>query len=343
MVSKRLKSIISKFSKVKILVIGDLILDEYIYGDVERISPEAPVPIVRASDKKFLPGGASNVASNISSLGAGVSLVGVVGKDDRAQILLSELENRCINTDGVFEVFNRCTSVKTRIIAKYQQIVRVDWENTDQIKEYVQNKIEDFIKKNIKKYDAVIIEDYGKGLITPQLVTCTISHSKANKKVITIDPKEENFDYYNGATAITPNRLETENAIRNIKMRNAYNNLKITSDKLITDEDINLAGKGLLEHLNLEAVLITLGDKGMRLFERRKKPLHINTVAQEVFDVSGAGDTVIATFTLALACGATMQEAATIANFAAGVVIGRVGVATTTQKELINNIKSHKK
>jgi len=343
MVSKKLKSIISKFSKVKILVIGDLILDEYIYGDVDRISPEAPVPVVRASEKKFLPGGASNVASNISNLGAAVSLEGIVGKDDRAQILLSELEDRRINTDGIFEVFNRCTSIKTRIIAKYQQVVRVDWENTDQIKEHIQDKMEDFIKKNIKKFDAIIIEDYGKGLITPKLATYVISQAKANKKVITVDPKEENFDCYSGATAITPNRKETENAIRNIKVRNVYNNLEVTSDKLITDEDIDLAGKGLLEHLGLGAALITLGDKGMRLFEKGKRPHHINTVAQEVFDVSGAGDTVIAAFTLALACGATMQEAASIANFAAGIVIGRIGVSTTTQKELFNNIKNHKK
>ena len=343
MVNKRLKSIISKFSRVKILAIGDLILDEYIYGDVERISPEAPVPVVRASEKKFLPGGASNVASNISRLGAGVGLVGVVGKDDKAQILLSELEERRIDTNGIFEVFNRYTSVKTRIIAKYQQVVRVDWETVDRIKESVQYKVEDFIKKNIKKFDAVVIEDYGKGLIVPQLVTCIISQAKDNKKVIIIDPKEENFDYYKGATAITPNRKEAENAIRNIKIKNAYNNLSISSDKLVNDVDINLAGNGLLDHLNLEAVLITLGDKGMRLFEKGKKPHHINTVAQEVFDVSGAGDTVVAAFTLALACGATMQEAATIANFAAGIVIGRVGVSTTTQKELTSKIKNHKR
>jgi D-beta-D-heptose 7-phosphate kinase/D-beta-D-heptose 1-phosphate adenosyltransferase len=341
-VNNRLKSIISSFSKVKILVIGDLILDEYIYGNVERISPEAPVPVVWVNERSFLPGGASNVAANIVSLGAQVNITGIVGKDDKADILLSELKKRHIKTDGVFSVFNRYTSVKTRIIGGHQQIVRVDWENTNPIKYNLQDKIEDFIRQNIRKFDAIIIEDYGKGLITPSLVTCTISQAKEDKKIITVDPKEENFDYYSGATAITPNRKETENAIRNIKIRNTYNNLRVASDKLTTDKDIDLAGKGLLDYLNLDAVLITLGEKGMRLFERGKTPYQINTVAQEVFDVSGAGDTVIATFTLALACGATMQEAALLSNFAAGIVVGRVGVSVTTQAELIGTIKNSK-
>jgi len=340
--SKRLKSIISKFSKVKILVIGDLILDEYIHGSVERISPEAPVPVVWASERKFLPGGASNVATNITSLGSKVSLVGIVGKDNQAEILLSELRKKKINTEGVFGVFNRYTSVKTRILGGHQQVVRVDWENTDKIKQKSEDRIDSYIRNNIKKFDAVIIEDYGKGLITPSVVINVVSSARANKKIVTVDPKEEHFDYYKGVTAITPNRKETENAIRNIKIKNVYNNLRIVSDKLNTEQDINIAGAGLVDCLNIESILITLGDKGMRLFEKGKKPYHIDTVAQEVFDVSGAGDTVIAAFTLALACGATMQEAASIANFAAGIVVGRSGVATTTQKELKSKIENHK-
>lgn len=341
--NKKLKSIISKFSKVKILIIGDLILDEYIYGNVERISPEAPVPVVWASERKFLPGGASNVATNIVSLGANVSIVGIVGKDDQGEVLLSELKKRHIDTNGVFSVFNRYTSLKTRVVGGHQQVVRVDWENTDKIKQKSEDKVENFIKDNIKKYDAVIIEDYGKGLITPSVVTLAVSMARANKKIITVDPKEEHFDYYKGATAITPNRKETENAIRNIKIKNVYNNLRVVSDKLISDQEVDNAGIGLLDCLNIEAMLITLGDKGMRLFEKGKKPYHIDTVAQEVFDVSGAGDTVIATFTLALACGATMQEASSIANFAAGIVVGRRGVATTSQKELKDKIENHKR
>lgn len=340
---KRLQSIISKFSKAKILVIGDLILDEYIYGQAERISPEAPVPVVWAHEKQFLPGGAANVASNIGSLSASISLTGIVGKDDKAGILLAELKKRRIDTNGVFEAFNRKTSIKTRIIAGAQQIVRVDWESTERIKDNTERRIEDFIKRNIKKYDAVIIEDYGKGLITPEIVTSVVSQSRLYKKIITVDPKQEHFEYYKGATAMTPNRKETENAIRDIKIKDAYNNLRVTSDRLVSDEDINMAGKGLVDYLKLEAVLITLGSEGMRLFQRGKKPHHINTVAREVFDVSGAGDTVIAVFSLALACGATMTEAAELANFAAGIVVGKRGVAVTTPKELIEAIKHYRK
>ncbi|MFC1646400.1 D-glycero-beta-D-manno-heptose-7-phosphate kinase [Candidatus Omnitrophota bacterium] len=340
--SKRLQSIISKFSKVKILVIGDLILDEYIYGNVDRISPEAPVPVVWANEKKFLPGGASNVAANITSLDSAASLVGIIGKDDQGEILLSELRRKKINTNGVFSAFNRYTSVKTRILGAHQQVVRVDWESTDKIKQKLEDKVIDFLENNIKKFDAVIIEDYGKGLITPSIVTNAVSLVRANKGIITVDPKEEHFDYYKGVTAVTPNRKETENAIRSIKIKNAYNSLRVVSDKLTTDQDIDIAGTGLLDYLNVEAILITLGDKGMRLFQKGKKPYHIDTVAQEVFDVSGAGDTVIAAFTLALACGATMQEASSIANFAAGIVVGRSGVAIVTQKELKDKIKNHK-
>ncbi len=317
-------------------------MDEYIYGGVERISPEAPVPVVWANEKKYLPGGAANVANNIVSLGADVSLVGIVGKDSQAETLLSELKNRRIDTNGVFSVFNRYTSVKTRIVGGHQQIVRVDWENINKIDNKLEDKIGSFISAAIKKFDAIIIEDYGKGFITPSIVTSVVAWAKENKKIITVDPKEEHFDYYKGVTAITPNRKEAENAIRNIKIRNSYNTLRVASDKLATDKDINIAGAGLLDYLNSEAVLITLGDKGMRLFEKDKKPYHINTVAQEVFDVSGAGDTVVATFTLALACGATMQEASTIANFAAGIVVGRIGVAATTQSELKSKINNHR-
>jgi len=335
----RLKSIISKFSKAKILIIGDLILDEYIWGEVERISPEAPVPVVWAKESNYLPGGAANVASNIRSLGADVNVVGIVGKDERAQILLAELKKKQINTNGVFEVFNRCTSIKTRIIAGHQQIVRVDWENVASIPPSIENKIEEYIKRNIPKYDAVIIEDYGKGLVTPVLVRCAASAAKLHRKIINVDPKENHFQDYVGVTAITPNKKEAENAIRNIKLM-TDNILKISTDKLDNDKQIDLAGKELLEFLKIEALLMTLGEKGMRLFEHNKKPYHINTVAQEVFDVSGAGDTVIAAFTLALACGASMHEAAHLANFAAGIVVGKIGVAAPSSKELISQIKT---
>ena len=340
---RKLHSIISGFAKANILVIGDLILDEYIYGNVERISPEAPVPVVWAHEQQFLPGGASNVAANICGLGAQVSIAGVVGKDDKADILLSGLKKRNINTNGIIEAFNRMTSVKTRIVGGAQQIVRVDWESTEPIPQSIERKVEDFIIKNIKKFDAVIIEDYGKGVITPDIVSCAISHARLNKKIITVDPKEEHFSYYAGVTAITPNRKETENAIRNIKIKSTHNDLKIFSDRLTNDDDINRAGKELINYLKLEAVLITLGSEGMRLFQKDKAPYHIDTVAQEVFDVSGAGDTVIAVFTLALASGANMVEAAELANYAAGIVVGKMGVVVVEQKQLLTEVKKYKK
>lgn len=336
---KKYCSIISKFPHANILVIGDLILDEYIYGQVERISPEAPVPVVWAQQQHYLPGGASNVAANLRGMGAQVSVVGIVGKDDKAGILLSTLEKEHINTNGIVEVFNRKTSLKTRIIGGSQQVVRVDWENTEPIAHSIQSKIEDFIIKNIKRFDAVIIEDYGKGFVTKDVVSCAVSQARINKKIITVDPKEEHFSYYTGVTAITPNRKETENAIRDIKIKSTVNNFKICSDRLLSDEDINAAGRELIEYLKLEAVLITLGSGGMRLFEKGREPHQINTVAREVFDVSGAGDTVISVFTLALAAGASMTEAAELANYAAGIVVGKMGVVAVEQKQLLAEVK----
>lgn len=340
---RKLRSIISKFAKANILVIGDLILDEYIRGEVERISPEAPVPVVWAHEQEFLPGGASNVAANICGLGAQVSIAGVVGKDDKADILLSGLQKKRINTNGIIETFNRKTSVKTRIIGGSQQVVRVDWESIEPIRQNTERKIEDFIIKNIKKFDAIVIEDYGKGVITSDVVSCAISQARLHKKIITVDPKEEHFAYYAGVTAITPNRKEAENAIRNIKIKSTDNNLKIFSDRLTNDDDINAAGSALIDYLKLEAVLITLGSEGMRLFQKGRAPYHINTVAQEVFDVSGAGDAVIAVFTLALSLGASMIEAAELANYAAGIVVGKIGVVAVEQKQLLAEVKKYNK
>ena len=333
----KLRKIIKAFPKANILVIGDLILDEYIQGDVERISPEAPVPVVWARDRKFVPGGAANVANNLRSLGAKVSLVGVVGSDDYRRVMLNELGKRGVNTSAVIEETGRKTTLKTRIFARHQQVVRVDWEDIEPIKNRTQQRLEDFISGNLKKFDAVVIEDYGKGVFNNGFLAGIISQARSLKKVITVDPKEENFESYRGVTAITPNRKEAENAIRYLKMKDTHNEFKVYNDALITDKDIKKAGHAVLEHLQLESLLITLGEQGMWLFEKERDDL-IPTVAQEVFDVSGAGDTVIATFTLGLCVGAKKLEAAHIANFAAGIVVGKVGTATTTTQELLERI-----
>ncbi|MCX5700707.1 MAG: D-glycero-beta-D-manno-heptose-7-phosphate kinase [Candidatus Omnitrophica bacterium] len=335
---KNLKEIIKKLNRSKVLVIGDLILDEYIWGKVERISPEAPVPVVWANKKTHVPGGAANVANNIRSYGADVYLAGVLGSDKNAQVLLTELENNKINTKGIFEESTRYTTVKSRIIAGHQQIVRVDWEHTAPLAKETTHKIFNFIKMNIKNFDAVIIEDYGKGVINAQLLGSVISLARSHNKIIMVDPKEDHFQYYVGVNSITPNRKELENAVRNLKIKDNKNKLKLDSDKLFTDKDINLAGQQILEYLNLESLLVTLGEQGMKLFEKGGRMTHIPTVAQEVFDVSGAGDTVISTFTLGLCAGASKLEAAHIANYAAGIVVGKVGTATTTRDELLERL-----
>lgn len=336
---KNLKNIIQKFNRVKILVVGDLILDEYIWGSIERISPEAPVPVLWAKKRTFAPGGTANVANNISSFGADVTLLGVVGDDANAKILLNELKKRKIATTGIFVEKNRHTTVKSRILAGHQQVVRVDWEHTHALSSELNSKILKYIKKNIKSFDAIIVEDYGKGVINAAFLKELIALAKVNKKIVTVDPKEENFQYYSGVTAITPNRKELENAIRNLKIQDVANRFKINTDKLFTDKDVDLAAGEILKYLDLDSILVTLGEQGMKLIEKNGSLTHILTQAQEVFDVSGAGDTVISTFTLALCAKATKLEAAHIANFAAGIVVGKLGTAVTNSKELLERIK----
>ncbi len=337
-----LPRIISRFPRAKILVVGDLILDEYICGSVDRISPEAPVPVVWANKHSYVPGGSANVANNISALGASVTLVGVVGNDANARILAAELKKRGIVTNGIFCEPTRHTTVKTRIIAGHQQVVRVDWEHRDPLPKELSRRIARYITKNLDSFDAVIIEDYGKGVINMQLLEGLIFLARSRKKVVTVDPKEDHFQYYRGATAITPNRKELENAVRNLRIKDTSNRFTITSDKLFSDAEIDKASAGIREYLDLESVLVTLGEHGMKLLESGRMT-HIPTVAQEVFDVSGAGDTVISTFTLALASGASKLEAAHIANYAAGIVVGKVGTAVTSREELIRRINPRRK
>jgi len=335
----RLKDIINDFPKARILVVGDLILDEYIWGDVERISPEAPVPVVWAKKRTFVPGGASNVASNIRSLDADVTVAGALGKDKNSQHLLSELKKRKIAVDGIFIDSRRVTTVKTRIIAGHQQMMRLDWEQVEPLSRGLNEKIIGFIRKNIKKFDAVIIEDYGKGVINKDLLEKLISIGRSSGKIIAVDPKEDHFQYYHKVTTITPNRKELENAIRYLKIKDTTNSFKLNAYRLFTDQDLIHAAQHILKYLKLDSALVTLGEQGMMLFEKNGRMTHIPTVAQEVFDVSGAGDTVIAAFTLGLCAGANKIEAAHIANFAAGIVVGKVGTATVTRKELIERIK----
>jgi len=285
-----------------------------------------------------VPGGAANVANNINALQAGACLVGVTGRDENKDIFFAELKKRGISTTGIFREPKRHTTVKTRILAGHQQVVRVDWEHTNPLSSDLNQRIIRFIEKNIPSFDAVIIEDYGKGVINMHLLPRLIELARSKGKIITVDPKEEHFQYYNGVTAITPNRRELENAVRNLKIKDTTNRFKLNNDRLFTEKDLDYAARQVLKYLDLESILVTLGEHGMQLFEKSGRVTHIPTVAQEVFDVSGAGDTVISTFTLALCSGATKLEAALIANFAAGIVVGKLGTAVTNRQELIERL-----
>jgi len=334
---KNLNKIINKFPRARILVLGDLILDEYIWGDVARISPEAPVPVVWAKKRSYVLGGAANVANNIRSLNARVCLCGVVGRDKNSEILTSQLSKQGISQQGILMLNKRHTTVKTRIIAGHQQVVRLDWEHTESLPQSTNVKLYNFIEKNINKFHAIIVEDYGKGVINPWLARRVITLAKKKGRIITVDPKEEHFQYYFGTTSITPNRKETESAVRNLKIQDTTNTFRINIDRLTDNKALSRAGRELLKYLKLDSLLITLGEDGMCLFEG-KHTTHIPTQAQEVFDVSGAGDTVIAAFTLGLACGASRLEAAHIANFAAGIVVSKIGTAVITRKELLDRL-----
>ena len=335
------KTIINKFNKKTILVIGDIILDKYIQGSVSRISPEAPVPVVLEDNFFYTPGGSANVAHNLSSLGAKVLQVGKIGNDFDGKLLKRELKRKNIDISGIFVDARIPTVTKTRVIAQHQQVVRIDREQTKRVPDKkVTEKIFDYIKKNFEKVDAVIISDYGKGVVSPEMVSYICELAAKKKKVICVDPKVEHFDFYKKVTAITPNLREAENAIRNIKITSDSSvSLGIKVDKLENDASINLAGEQLRMYLDLESLLITLGERGMRLFEKGKKPVSIDTKAQEVFDVTGAGDAVISVFTLCLTAGATKRKAAELSNFAAGIVVGKMGAVAVSRDELLEAIK----
>ncbi len=316
--------VLSRFARTKVLVVGDLMLDEFVWGRVSRISPEAPVPVVWVQSESFMPGGAANVANNLRALGGQVTVVGVVGKDRWGDVLVSELRSRSINTDGVLAV-SRPTTVKTRVIAHHQQVVRVDREQREPLPVATADRLIGTMREAIKRVDAVVIEDYGKGVITRALLEAIIPLARKQRKIITVDPKEEHFDLYQRVTALTPNRVEAGEAV---------------GRELESHTDVQRAAEEILARLHCEGVLVTLGEDGMWLFEQGGRQVRIPTVAQEVFDVAGAGDTVIATFTLALASGASMEQAARMANQAAGIVVGKLGVAVVTQQELGATLQS---
>lgn len=322
----RLHKLIGQLAKGRVLVVGDLILDKFVWGNVDRISPEAPVPVVWVETESCMPGGASNVANNIASLGGRAYLCGVIGKDEEGGALAGELRKRGIDIEGVLIDPERPTTVKTRVIAHHQQVCRIDKERVDRLPRGRIRQLIEFARRKVGEVDAVIIEDYGKGVVVPELIQALVKTARQRRRVVLVDPKEEHFPSYVGVTAITPNQTEAS----------AASGVKITDEA-----SLKRAGEALLKRLKCEAVLITRGEHGMSLFEQEGRVTHIPTVAQEVFDVSGAGDTVIATFALAKAAGASVVDAAVLSNFAAGIVVGKVGIAAVTPEELRERITNH--
>ena len=322
----RLTRWIPRFRRTRLLVVGDAILDEFLWGSVSRISPEAPVPVVLVNRDSYMPGGAANVANNLRALGGRVAIAGVTGRDEAGQRLRRELRKRGVHVEGLVTDVTRPTSLKTRVVAHSQQVVRIDKEDATVLSRPVRDRLIRWMTRQLPRVDGVIIEDYGKGVIGPEVLEAIVPRARKLKRVVTVDPKEGHFAYYAGVTAITPNRQEAGMAV----------------GVAVTDRrSLHEAGTRLLARLSCHAVLVTLGEEGMCLFESRRAPVHIPTVAQEVFDVAGAGDTVIAAFTLALAAGADLESAAHLANFAAGIVVGKVGVAVVTPQELVHRIRHY--
>jgi|ADurb_Oil_02_Slu_FD_contig_71_203614_length_2325_multi_2_in_0_out_0_2 D-beta-D-heptose 7-phosphate kinase/D-beta-D-heptose 1-phosphate adenosyltransferase len=316
--------VIDQFSKINVLCIGDMMMDVYIIGTVSRISPEAPVPVVEVTSEECRLGGAANTMHNIRSLGGNVFAVGVVGNDAYGQQFLDMLKSKGINTEGIFIDDEKPTINKTRILAGQQQIVRVDKEKKIPLSTAQTKWFFDFVLSKIDTIDAIVISDYDKGTITEGLLEKVIELARAHHKPIVIDPKIKHFSYYKGATVVTPNLNEASAA---------------TGIKPINETSIRNMGQRILTLLECDAVLITRGKDGMSLFDQNGDVVHIPTVAKEVFDVSGAGDTVTGIVTLCLAAGLGMVNAAFIGNAAAGIVVSKLGTATLSKEELLSNLE----
>ncbi len=322
--SKRLIQYIDRFPKARILVVGDMMLDHYIWGNVSRISPEAPVPVVHVTKETVLLGAAANVVNNVHALGGSVRVCGVIGHDDAGRQLSHMLRAKGIHTDGLIVESGRPTTIKTRVIAHSQQVVRFDRETKDGIDRDTHRRIYDAVKQHVDDgLDAIILSDYSKGVVTKELVRDIVKLTNKRDLIVSVDPKVNHFGIYSGVTILTPNTKEASLGSK----------IEIESENSLLK-----AGTTLLKRLKCKAVLITRGEQGMSLFERNGRITHIPTVAREVFDVTGAGDTVISTLTLAMAAGAPMVDAARLSNVAAGIVVAVVGTATVKPEELKKRI-----
>jgi len=316
---EKFKNFLNSDHRPRLLVIGDLILDEYIWGAVSRISPEAPVPILETKSENLTLGGAANVANNLVALGCEVHLVGAIGQDEKGDKLLTLIEEKGISSKGIFRFVHRPTTSKIRVVAHNQQVLRIDKEDNRPITEETENRIIKYINKALPDMDIVICSDYRKGILTEKVFSAVSHRAKNSKKRVIVDPKSSDFELYKGATVITPNQFEVEKAVP-IKIQ----------DKV----DLDRAAEYLLNLTHAEVLLITRGKDGMTLYPNKAKPVDIPTQAKEVFDVTGAGDTVVSVLAMALAVGFNPEDSAWLSNMAASIVVGKVGTAVVTLNEI---------
>ena len=319
----RLDTLKKNFDGKRIAVIGDMMLDGYFWGDVKRISPEAPVPVLEVEEEFFRFGGAANVALNILKLGGLPIPIGVIGYDNYGTIFTSLIKDANIESDGIIVDDNRPTTTKTRVIADNHHVVRIDKESKKYLNEKTEKKLSSYIESIIANVDAIILQDYNKGVLSASFINHIISIANNKNVLITVDPKFDNFFAYKNVTVFKPNRKEAE---------------EILGIKILSGKDVTKAGTKLLEKLNARNVLLTLGDEGIAVFGQENTEKRMSTKAKKVADVSGAGDTVISTLTLALAAGADVYEASLLANYAAGIVCGEVGIIPVEKEILFNTV-----
>lgn len=320
---KTLESLFNKLPSINCLVIGDLMLDEYLWGRAERISPEAPVQVVDIVREELRLGGAGNVVNNLSELGVRVAVCSVVGDDENGRSLLHAFNNKGVASEAIFNDTARRTSRKTRVVAAHQQIVRIDRESRMALSSEIEQQMCDWISSNAGSFSVILLSDYLKGVLTPRVISTALTAARNTGIPVLIDPKGTDFSRYNGATILTPNRKEAEAA----------------SGIVIRDTDsLTRAAETIMDRVGLEYLLITRSEEGMSLFSRTAEPVHIPTVAREVFDVSGAGDTVIAVLAAGMATGASIVEAARLANIAAGIAVSKLGTSTVAPAEIINAV-----
>ncbi len=318
-----LQQYVERFPQASVLVVGDLILDHYVWGRVTRISPEAPVPVVHVTSEEFKLGGAANVFNNIHALGGQADICGVVGADESGRRLLQELGLRRKGRGGVIIDQDRPTSRKSRVVAHHQQVVRFDVEQRHELKPMLQRRIVRYVESRLREISCLVVSDYAKGVVTSTLMA-ELTRLAAQRGIpILVDPKVEHFSYYKGVTLVTPNHLEATQAAG------------LHGDD---DQAMYEAGTMIRQRLGCQAVLVTRGEKGMSLFEGDGVQWHIPTRARQVYDVTGAGDTVVGTMALALATGTNLRDAALLSNQAAGIVVGLVGTATVTRKQLSDSL-----